>query len=617
PLLDSCFSIILSYILACVNGGKFVEPSSPTVFSSAEGETRLPCRYQVSNEEVKVQVIWYREKQDGSKEQIITAHHIDGQLESPLYIGHVRFEDSDPMKNSALIIMNTGLADEGTYSCNIITFPFGNFAAHISLIVQTIPISSLDPVTLVEGQTFRPAATCRSVAKPQPGLSWDTELVGTSQNRSLDNSVSSITFSLHPLRSLNGRKLDCLVWHPTLTTPRRLSNQLVVHYPPDAVLSGYDKNWYVGLQGMSLQCDAGGNPKPHNFTWSRKQGGLPEGVTMQNEILLFNRPLRLTDKGTYQCVATNEVGSGKADLEISIEGSSTSVDSLLLIIIGGAAGVLVLVLVIVVMTVNRYHKQRNKQLTMDCVFFFITSCFYCPSLSYQIVETMPLRVEGTIRTSLSSLERPRSRDSRSTLGGIATDTLGRPAIFNTSRRGRERAVDRERDSEREANRLKVESYVRNSHISLIHPDSHFLPALQPSPYPVDQTVERIRSRNGSAILPADGRPHSGGGSRAGSRCPQSPLNSTYPALTDEEEGDISPIDEDSGVPSGHTEADGLDNAGSETASSQISEAMSSHFEHTNGTLWPKSKPNSILLAPESTRLTTAHPSIIHHQPQIV
>lgn len=91
------------------------------------------------------------------------------------------------------------------------------------------PISTLDPNIVVEGQPFGLVATCRAMAKPQPGLSWDTDLPGASQNRSLDNGVASIQYSLHPLRSMNGHRLDCLVWHPSLKSPRRLTNNLVVH----------------------------------------------------------------------------------------------------------------------------------------------------------------------------------------------------------------------------------------------------------------------------------------------------------------------------------------------------------------------------------------------------
>ncbi|MCJ8731678.1 hypothetical protein PDJAM_G00202290 [Pangasius djambal] len=628
----SCLRILLIWnLLVCVNGGTFVQPPSSTVYTSAEEDALLPCKFMPSEGEVIIQVIWMHIKPDGTEEQIITAHREEGQLESPAYAGRVRFEDSDPMKNSALIILKTELSDDGRYTCAIITFPSGSVKTQVSLTVWTKPISTLDPIILVEGQSFRLAATCRAVAKPQPGLSWDTDLPGQSQNRTLDNGVTSIQYSLHPLRSMNGRKLDCLVWHPSLKSPRRLSNDLVVHYPPDATISGYDENWYVGLEGAQLQCDVGGNPKPHNFTWTRKDGGLPDGVTVEKEILQFDRPLRLTDKGVYECVATNIVGSGKVDVKIEVTEepkNPTSFDSLLLIIIGGISGMLVLILVIVVITVNQHHKRKNRQLAIELdekkeeisTLSRQASIRRVVSTSidnkYQMEESIPLRVEGTIRTSLSSLDHPRSRDSHSTLGG--QDSLGRPAIFNTSRRGRERTMDREKDGERVPSRLKMEPYARNCDASLVHPESHFHPPLQPSTFPMEQTAEIIRSRNGSAILPADGRPQSGGsitGSRAGSRGHHSPLNSTYPILTDDE--DMRPVDEESELSRGQIEPDGMDNGGSETASSQISEAMSNHFEHTNGTLWPKSKPNNILLAPETTRLPPLHSNMIHHSPQIV
>lgn len=86
-------------------------------------------------------------------------------------------------------------------------------------------------------------------------------------------------------------------------------------------------------------------------------------------------------------------------------------------------------------------------------------------------------------------------------------------------------------------------------------------------------------------------------------------------LIDDE--DMRPVDEGSEISRGQIEPDGMDNGGSETASSQISEAMSNHFEHTNGTLWPKLKPNNILLAPETTRLLSVHSNMIHHPAQIV
>lgn len=48
--------------------------------------------------------------------------------------------------------------------------------------------------------------------------------------------------------------------------------------PPDATISGYDENWYMGLEGAQLQCDGGGNPKPQNFTWTRYITTLPASI---------------------------------------------------------------------------------------------------------------------------------------------------------------------------------------------------------------------------------------------------------------------------------------------------------------------------------------------------
>lgn len=92
-----------------------------------------------------------------------------------------------------------------------------------------VPISTLEQVILKEGETFRVAATCRAVGLPPPRLSWDTDVPGQSQNRSSEDGVVTSQYSLHPLRNMNGRKLDCLVWHPALEQPRRLSNTIKVH----------------------------------------------------------------------------------------------------------------------------------------------------------------------------------------------------------------------------------------------------------------------------------------------------------------------------------------------------------------------------------------------------
>lgn len=60
--------------------GNFVDlPSSDPILSLAEEETVLPCRYQPDAGVQVVQVTWYKENSDGTKEQLITAHQSNGQ----------------------------------------------------------------------------------------------------------------------------------------------------------------------------------------------------------------------------------------------------------------------------------------------------------------------------------------------------------------------------------------------------------------------------------------------------------------------------------------------------------------------------------------------------------
>lgn len=584
--------------------GDFVDPDQEEPLRSlAEDETVLPCRYKPLAEDVVVQITWYKEQSDTSKEQIITAHHVNGQTAFGSWSRRVRFKNSDPTIDSSLVIMSTEVSDEGNYLCRINTFPLGNFDKEVSLIVWTLPISSLDPVILVEGQSYRQAAACRSVARPPPRLSWDTDLNGQSTNRSSDNGAVSSQYSLHPLRGMNGKKLDCLVWHPTFTGPRRIQNKVVVHYPPDAEVSGYSSDWHVGQENAALRCVSGGNPKPQSFSWIRLHGELPKGVvSYDNGTLAFRRPLNLSDAGTYQCAATNQVGVGKAEVEISLREppqKQTELENLMMIIVGAAAGGLLLLMLVVIISITCHHKRKNKRLkqelsqkkeeisTLSRQASFRRMNSISTDTRGATEENIPLRVEGTLRTSLSSLgqEQAQCRDSRSTIsggrgggGGGVYDYLGRPVLYNSSRRGRERPLDRD-----EENRLRVETYVRNSSISL--QETRFHPPLTPSPFPVAETA---RTLNGSAIIPSDGS--------SVAKAHQHPAAGYPPPVTDDEDE----VDEGLGGPASQEHHDDQD---SETNSSQVSEALSARYQQSNGTMRPKSRTGPPVGGP--------HASLIH------
>lgn len=81
--------------------GEFLElPSNDPIRSLAEEETVLPCRYAPASDVNVVQVTWYKETPDG-KEQIITAHHSNGQTGLLIFLsltrcGHGQFTNPGP-----------------------------------------------------------------------------------------------------------------------------------------------------------------------------------------------------------------------------------------------------------------------------------------------------------------------------------------------------------------------------------------------------------------------------------------------------------------------------------------------------------------------------------------
>ncbi|KAI4881668.1 hypothetical protein NFI96_009107 [Prochilodus magdalenae] len=569
------FGLLLARVIGPVCGESVQPVQTMTLQTFADDETRLPCEFKVQDESRVVQVTWSREHRDGVEEQIITKHMTEGIQEFQGFGGHMRFASTDPFKDSTLLILNTKESDEATYTCHISTFPSGNFEKQIRLTVWRIPIAMLEPVILEEGQEFRLAATCRAVGLPRPHLSWDTDLPGQSQNKSSEDKVITSSFFLHPLRSLNGRKLDCLVWHPALENPQRLSNTLVVHFPPDPVVVGYDQSWSVNWMGAELRCESGGNPRPQNFTWTRKGSSLPEGVSVEGNRLIFTRPLNKTDEGVYECEAKNSMGAVRAEVQVEIPAArrEASFNNFLIIVVGGSAGGLVVLMVLIILLVNRHHRRRNRKLKRELTerkeeinnLSRQTSMRRLNSVStdprIQNEECALIRLDSALKNSFLSLEFIMSQgcyidlflqgnstlcDQRDGFREGEYDSLGRPAIYPSYRSERGSGRRKETEAEREERRRRVASYISNSTVPL---DSDSLNRDQ-SPPPL--SVSSGPPREG-------GMEKEGWGQREG--------------VTEGEEGDCT----------------------SDTY--QISEALSNHFHYSNGFLRPKPHSNAILLHP--------------------
>ncbi|XP_051554603.1 nectin-4-like [Myxocyprinus asiaticus] len=569
--LPTCLSLLYLTAMVCVHGEFIEPPPSMSLRSFSDTQTRLPCRFAVDGDERVVQVTWSRQKPGGEREQIIIGHFTEGPKASTDFVNRVRFESSEPTLDSTLLILNTKKADQATYTCHISTFPSGNFERQISLTIWILPISSLEPVILQEGQSFRVAASCRSVGHPPPRLSWDTDIPGQSQNRTGEDGVVSSQFSLHPLRSMNGGRLDCLVWHPALDGPRRLHNNLIVHFPPDAEIDSSGA-WSFGHIGAELRCAVKGNPLPQNITWSRKEGRLPAGVSVQGDKLVFRHPLNVSDEGVYVCQTANSVGKVKAEFKVEIErqmdGFTSAIRSqpeTLLIILGASvAGGLVLVMVIVIIFVNCHLRRKNRKLkralsvrTEEMISLSrqvsmrrLNSINSDPRI--QPEESSLIRGDSVMKNSVLSFEDHSTQsDPRGRYADGEYDSLGRPAIHMSYRP--ERASMRLREEEKNERRRRVESFVRASNMSL------------------DSGLHRDQSSSQQRDVETGGA-----GWKRGSR------REIHREERDQRDGEM----QRDRIPEGE-----------EGNSYQLSEATSNYFQCSNDGLTPKENPNCIILHP--------------------
>ncbi|KAF3836856.1 hypothetical protein F7725_004320 [Dissostichus mawsoni] len=138
--LLNTLSLCLCVLRICVIQGDIVDPpTEEPILSWSEKETVLPCHYQLLPGDTVVQVTWYKEKPDATKEQIVTAHCTNGQTAFGAWSQRVRFQSSEPTVDS------TEVSDEGKYLCRIITYPSGNFDTEMSLTHSHLLPGTCDP----------------------------------------------------------------------------------------------------------------------------------------------------------------------------------------------------------------------------------------------------------------------------------------------------------------------------------------------------------------------------------------------------------------------------------------------------------------------------------------
>lgn len=341
----------------------------PEVVSYPGQAVTLRCQFPNPGGTQLTQVSWIFERTDTERTNIAVFHPnfgVNYPTTSPV-VGRVRFIlDPPTLDNPSIQISNVKMTDEGRYICEYATYPSGNEQGVSSLVMLAKPKNIATTVTVTAGKTPVIVARCESSnGRPAATISWSTTLNGnvttpiTTDNP--DNTVSvQSAYMLAPQPSDNGKDISCTVSHRTMPQPETFPMKLVVEYPPQVQIKGYDDNWYRGRTSAFLTCQADGNPAPTTVTWKTLSGLMPETVQVQ-ETRLAVQKVDDTINTTFICEVKNSLGYGRDQVTVFVrefpqpQGVPTGA------IIAGILCVIFLVALIVTAIVMVRKRQRKNR----------------------------------------------------------------------------------------------------------------------------------------------------------------------------------------------------------------------------------------------------------------
>ncbi|XP_019722829.1 nectin-3-like protein [Hippocampus comes] len=335
PLYGLFATLLVVHGLAGVSGNLVAAPAK---VDAVLGKTiTLGCHIQMMPNLTLIQTSWERQLPSGR--EVLAVYHVrHGTHISPEFAHRVSFVSTTD-RDVSISMKGVDLADKGSYTCKVSTFPLGNDQAStdVNVLVEPKVYVSAGPAALLEGEGESLVATCIAErGLPAATVSWETELSGrveTQRREEADGTASvSVRYLWKPRGDAQGKNLTCVVRHPTLETDFRKDHTLNVHFAPTVLIKGEKKNWYAGQADVTLICDAQANPPVREYTWARWVGHMPDGVSAVSNRFAFTRPLTLNDSGVYRCEATNDMGVRSYDLSLWVQGNvplRSQIDSLL------------------------------------------------------------------------------------------------------------------------------------------------------------------------------------------------------------------------------------------------------------------------------------------------
>ncbi|XP_073728154.1 nectin-2 isoform X2 [Misgurnus anguillicaudatus] len=342
----------------------------PEVVSYPGQTVTLRCQFQDRGDTQLTQVSWILEPIDGERTNIAVFHPqfgINYPTKSPV-VGRVGFVLNPPtLDNPSIQIKDVKMTDEGRYICEYATYPSGNEQGVSSLIMLAKPKNIASTVTVTAGKTPVIAARCESSnGRPAATISWSTTLNGNATTpQTTNNPDNTVTvqsqYMLAPQPADNGKDITCIVSHRTMPQPETFAMKLVVEYPPQVQIVGYDNNWYRDRTNAFLTCQHDGNPIPTTVTWKTLSGLMPETVQVQDNRLAVQK-VDDTVNTTFICEVRNSLGSAKDQVTIIVrdlpqphKGSATGS------IIGAILAVIILLAIIATIVVLVRKRQRKNK----------------------------------------------------------------------------------------------------------------------------------------------------------------------------------------------------------------------------------------------------------------
>uniref|UniRef100_A0A7M4F217 Roundabout guidance receptor 2 n=1 Tax=Crocodylus porosus TaxID=8502 RepID=A0A7M4F217_CROPO len=317
-----------TYICVGTNmvGERDSDPAELTVFERPTF-LRRPINQVVLEEEV----VEFRCQVQGDPQPTVRWKKDDADLPRGRY---------DIKDDYTLRIKKAMSTDEGTYAC-IAENRVGKVEASATLTVRARPVAPPQFVVRPRDQIVAQGRTvtfpCETKGNPQPAVFWQKE---GSQNLLFPNQPlqPNSRYSVSPTGDLtitNIQRSDAgyyicqalTVAGSILAKAQLEVTDVLTDRPPPIILQG-PVNQTLAIDGTALlKCKATGDPLPV-ISWL-KEGftflGRDPRTSIQDQGTLQIKMLRLSDTGTYTCVATSSSGetSWSAVLEVTESGGAT------------------------------------------------------------------------------------------------------------------------------------------------------------------------------------------------------------------------------------------------------------------------------------------------------